>query len=76
MKAIFIPRNFDGSELENLNRDLMDVRDIYREFQFETGVLLIADNVSREEKLRKLGKVFDSDLKQSAPTTSNGINGI
>jgi len=61
MKAIFIPRNFDGSNMESLNRDLMNTKDIIRDMCFDSGTLLIVDNVSREDKLKKLRSLDKND---------------
>jgi hypothetical protein len=53
MKAIFI-QHIGTPDLLNINRDLKDCKDIVNRIPTENGTILIVDNVTREEKLKKI----------------------
>jgi hypothetical protein len=60
MKAIFIP--FHGTpNLDVLNRELKDCKEILDIVSIDSGQILIVDYVTREDKLKKLDNVCQNN---------------
>lgn len=56
MKAIFIPY-LGYPNLDLINRDLKDCKQIIDKISIESGQILIVDNVTRKDKLKYINKI-------------------
>ena len=60
MKALFIPY-LGYPNLDLINKDLKDCKQIIDKISIESGQILIIDNVTRAEKLEKLNNVCQNN---------------
>lgn len=69
MKAIFIPEYFDPlKDLDRLNKELKDTTSIESEITTLSGRVIIVNNITRKDKLKKI-----NDISDEKGTTDNSI---